>query len=463
MSTDLYAKIYNFLVSAQLEHITAVSVIYQGIEEEPWILQNELRSIVDRAVTSASNFYDEGSPYLLKFFRILTQFEIAFEGVCSLRDIGKVKTYERFSLSPDEIRKNINELKAKLKKNTSPLYRSLYTGINNMSISGLTWEDPLASQVISDNSELVHQLPEQSKYAFMKPARLMIPPTLPLTVQNKCSDYVANFIENRIIVPQRKLSHDGTWKESDSELANVAERILDTLNDSWNNPAFGPEFVDSLNEGTYVTNVVVPAIRATLKDLPLGKSTFVSSSERQSDASADRRGDGRSGKRPDIMFVMKHSRKNYELLYAECSRLSCTTQKEKDDQVKLWREVNDGMFWVRKSRKPDKDEFGIIGVQVAGRKIRLSVLIRDMSEIHRYYNLHESEIPVQQSDPSIVSKFVETLLILRNILIVNMTLLHNVPLSRSIRHLEDSSTISSPPSSPSSHRSSSLKKRKPNK
>ncbi|CAH1768425.1 6714_t:CDS:2, partial [Entrophospora sp. SA101] len=97
----------------------------------------------------------------------------------------------------------------------------------------------------------------------------MIPPTLPLTVQNKCSDYVANFIENRIIVPQRKLSHDGTWKESDSELANVAERILDTLNDSWNNPAFGPEFVDSLNEGTYVTNVVVPAIRATLKDLPL--------------------------------------------------------------------------------------------------------------------------------------------------------------------------------------------------
>jgi hypothetical protein len=45
-------------------------------------------------------------------------------------------------------------------------------------------------------------------------------------------------------------------------------------------------FVGSLNEGTYLTNVIVPAIRATLKNLPLGKSTFVSSSERQSSASA---------------------------------------------------------------------------------------------------------------------------------------------------------------------------------
>nr|CAG8523892.1 9084_t:CDS:2 [Entrophospora candida] len=172
-----------------------------------------------------------------------------------------------------------------------------------MPISELTWEDPLASQVISGNSKLVHQLSGHLQYTFVKPPRLMVPPTLPLIVQNKCSDYVASFIEDRMIAPPRKLSHDGTWKESDSELTNVVERILDNQNDS---PAFGSDFVDSLNEGTYVTNVVVPVIWATLKDLPL---------------------------------------------------------------------VNDGMFWVRKSCKPDKDEFGIIGVQVAGRKIRLSVLI----------------------------------------------------------------------------------------
>jgi hypothetical protein len=41
------------------------------------------------------------------------------------------------------------------------------------------------------------------------------------------------------------------------------------------------------------------------------------------------------------------------------------------------------------------DEFGIIGMQVAGQTIRLNVLIRDMENIHRYYHLYEAEIPVQ--------------------------------------------------------------------
>ncbi|CAG8639868.1 1274_t:CDS:1, partial [Diversispora eburnea] len=33
-------------------------------------------------------------------------------------------------------------------------------------------------------------------------------------------------------------------------------------------------------------------------------------------------------------FVMKRGKKNYELLYAEYSHLTCTTRKEKNDGVK---------------------------------------------------------------------------------------------------------------------------------
>src|SRR5688572_18468571 len=228
----------------------------------------------------------------------------------------------------------------------------------------------------------------------------MVPSFLPPIIQEKCNEFVENFIGRGINSLSRKLVHNGMWKESNEELAEVATRILGTLNNTWNNQAFDPEFAKLQSEGTYVNNVILPAIRATLKCLPLGNSTFVSSSERQSSASADRKGDGRLGRRPDIMFVMKRGEKNYELLYAECSRLTCTTRKEKNDGVKLWRETNDGMYWTRKSCKPDKDEFSIIGMQVAGKKLRLSVLIRDMSEVHRYYHLHESEIPIQQSSPS---------------------------------------------------------------
>src|SRR3954454_17395391 len=59
MSSELYSKIYNFLVTANQEHITATSVIYQGIEEDPWISQNDLRSVVDQAIGFASNLYGE--------------------------------------------------------------------------------------------------------------------------------------------------------------------------------------------------------------------------------------------------------------------------------------------------------------------------------------------------------------------------------------------------------------------
>lgn len=146
------------------------------------------------------------------------------------------------------------------------------------------------------------------------------------------------------------------------------------------------------------------------------------------------------------MFTMKHYEKNYELLYIECSRLFCTKQKDQDDEVKLWWKCNDSLYWVYKRCKPDKDQFSIVGLQVAGRTMRLTTLIRDKSDIDRYYHLHESEIPIQQSDSLIVIEFIKTLLILRNLLIVNMNLLYNASLSRSARLVKESSTVSSPDS-----------------
>ena len=56
MSFGIYTKIYNFLVSANHEQITAFSVIYQAIDENPWILKNDLRDVVHKAVSSAKNY-----------------------------------------------------------------------------------------------------------------------------------------------------------------------------------------------------------------------------------------------------------------------------------------------------------------------------------------------------------------------------------------------------------------------
>ena len=58
--------------------------------------------------------------------------------------------------------------------------------------------------------------------------------------------------------------------------------------------------------------------------------------------------------------MSKESDKLYELMYVEYSRIFCNKQKEDDDNVKLWRETNDGMYWVQKSHKPEKGQVGII-------------------------------------------------------------------------------------------------------
>ncbi|CAJ0824793.1 6080_t:CDS:2, partial [Entrophospora sp. SA101] len=210
-------------------------------------------------------------------------YDDAFEGVCSLRDIGAVKT-----------------------QNSSPLYDELLSSLGDVVISDLSWKDPIASQVISDDSELVKKLPKKLKRVFMEPARKMIPTSLPPIVQETCKEFASDYNERQMEVLPEKLEHDKSWKEGDVILVEVTKGILGVLSDTWKNPAFSPEFIESQNEGTYVTNIIVPTIRAVLKDLPFGKSSYVSTSEKQSIASADRRGEGHSGRRLDIMFVLKY-------------------------------------------------------------------------------------------------------------------------------------------------------------
>jgi hypothetical protein len=73
MPTDLYTKIYNFLLNAEEEDITAGSVIYQGIEDNPWISQNELKSIIERAVAFVKNQYERGSSRHTTLLEVLSE------------------------------------------------------------------------------------------------------------------------------------------------------------------------------------------------------------------------------------------------------------------------------------------------------------------------------------------------------------------------------------------------------
>ncbi|RHZ59371.1 hypothetical protein Glove_364g79 [Diversispora epigaea] len=73
MSTDLQNKIHNFLINAEEHHINATAVIHQGLEENPWIPQSELRSIVDRVVGYISISNPSSPSRQLKLIKVLLQ------------------------------------------------------------------------------------------------------------------------------------------------------------------------------------------------------------------------------------------------------------------------------------------------------------------------------------------------------------------------------------------------------
>ncbi|CAG8540717.1 12116_t:CDS:2 [Cetraspora pellucida] len=226
MSTELQIKLRNFLINAEEQHITSGSVIYKAIEDNPWVEKDELKDIIKKAISFAKKRSIQGS--------------LRYEILCNI------------------------------------LPEDLFSAVNKVSVSELTWKDPLGSQVISDYSDIVQNLSPDSQKSFMKVVPNMVPESLPPIVENRCGEFVRNFVTCGHTQLPQALIHDGKWKESDEKLAEVTSRILETLNNSWNNPAFGPEHAESLNEGTYVTNMIVPAIQASLKNLPYGKNCYIS-------------------------------------------------------------------------------------------------------------------------------------------------------------------------------------------
>ncbi len=217
-----------------------------------------------------------------------------------------------------------------------------------------------------------------------------------------CKNFITSFIDHNIQnTISDKLIHDRSWKESEEKIMDVIKKVLILLEDIWINSAFNSELAKSLNEGTYQLTIILLSIQTILKNLSFRLSSFISISEWQSIASTNRKGEGQVERRSDIIYMIKYLDVFFELIYVEYSWLYCSQQKKIDDEIKLWRESNDRIFWVRKVFKPKKDQFEIIGVQLAGNMLHLNVLIKDKANVHRYFHLQSAEIPVRLSDVGI--------------------------------------------------------------
>ncbi|GBB85908.1 hypothetical protein RclHR1_12340012 [Rhizophagus clarus] len=275
--------------------------------------------------------------------------ENRYRSIISLKAIKALNTLQEAFLdyTREEIDQNIRVLKSKLSSPLTESDASLYDSIkkNLESIeSDLTWRDP------------------EEPHERMKCE-------LPREIIFKCVEFTNNFHRGQTSNNFRNAIHDKTWKETGLELEKRTEQILSIFAEIWNNPASTTsESRSKQSEGTYVTNIIVPLLRATLEDLP-SRYICLSTAERQSLASKARKNAGADKKRmekkpelPDVMVLDQYVDKIIELIYVECSRIVCSATKKANDEVKLWRETLDGASFVNIACRPTSNQFGIVGI-----------------------------------------------------------------------------------------------------
>ncbi|CAG8638370.1 7843_t:CDS:2, partial [Diversispora eburnea] len=88
----------------------------------------------------------------------------------------------------------MENLKTKLKKSSSQLAQELYLELDSMSISNLTWQDPIAK--------------------------------VPDKIRRKCVEFTENFNSEDVNILPQKLTYNGTWKESNEDLVETTIEIL---------------------------------------------------------------------------------------------------------------------------------------------------------------------------------------------------------------------------------------------
>ncbi|RHZ84709.1 hypothetical protein Glove_78g202 [Diversispora epigaea] len=453
----LISKIETLFLEGSLEAICFAIIIYLTRKGTTILPLNDIKGFLECAVNASLEKITDFERKM-KVLEVLTQQMLSAELarpslfcvlLLKVRDAGpeercgldtvKGLNVEQEAIpnhSREEIDQNLRALQSKLGAPIADtdisLYSALKTNLISIDHSELTWRDPEANMIIADDSVLVKNLGQRQMQVFLEPRESM-KCILPTSITSKCVEFSNNFNRADVSKVLRNVVHNKEWKEKESKLIKRTNHILGVLEGVWNNPAFASsEIRGTQSEGTYVTDIIVPLLRASLEDLPNG-GIFLSTAERQSMASKARKSFGPNeersthktpiGKKPDVMVMAKYGGKIFELAYVESSRILCTRSKREDDSVKLWREALDGISFVGVACRPTNNQFGIVGIQVAGEDLYLNILVKDASGIPRYFYVNQVEISFTKNTSWRVEPLIRLLLTLRNIMIVNQSLL----------------------------------------
>nr|CAG8646908.1 12663_t:CDS:2 [Entrophospora candida] len=276
--SNIVSQIKNLFLTGHLDAVCGANVVYLAMNGNNLDRYEDIRTLADHAVNSALMKITD-TEQRTRVLEVLPEMMIAYKSIVGLRVLKALNMDREDTLDKtrEEIEKNYNALKSNLSvepKTDSDV--SLYDALKKNLVKyinpfDLSWQDPEANMVLSDDSVLVEKLGRRQKRAFMEPCENM-KCTLPESVVSKCEQFVCDFNETINTDIPRKIVHDKTWKEEISILEKRAERILSVLGEVWNNPAFEDSKArKEQSEGTYIVDVIMPLLRASLEDMPNGR------------------------------------------------------------------------------------------------------------------------------------------------------------------------------------------------
>ncbi|RGB32529.1 hypothetical protein C1646_762794 [Rhizophagus diaphanus] len=217
------------------------------------------------------------------------------------------------------------QVQNEIEKNIKPydedteLNFALAENLNTIDINTVTREDPLSSQIIDDESNIFKMLSKIESRGKMKPEIFS-------SINDLCQ--------------QLKASDDYNALDEDD---NYLYR-----------------------DNGYPTDVVIPLIRAAIKDIPNFNYIRVTTSVMESKSSKERRKLQKCssfGKKPYAMIIASIRNIEFEMMFLKGSRLFADKGKRHSDSVKLWRESNDGIWLASRGCKL-KQDFAITNIQV---------------------------------------------------------------------------------------------------
>ncbi|RHZ69208.1 hypothetical protein Glove_287g54 [Diversispora epigaea] len=221
-------EIESFLLEVPLESICSGSIFYLTMNGDEVADYNTIRNSTERAVRSASQKIENKG-------RKEKVIESGYNTIIGLKALKALNINQESSpdYTQEDIAQNIRTLKMKLSSPMTDadvnLYGALKKSIDeNLDISELTWKNPIASTVLSDELDIVKNLNQRQRRTFMEPRENM-KCGVPRLISSRVDEFIENFNEIDNFDHIRNIMHDKTWKEDEFELLKTAERILGVL------------------------------------------------------------------------------------------------------------------------------------------------------------------------------------------------------------------------------------------